>query len=52
MITYMVIKEEYLDFDEVDSYIMLPLCVLLDVIFTFFQPIFYIIYKKKKMDDE
>ena len=51
MITYMMIKNDDLDFDDIDGYITLPLCVLLDIVFILFQPIFYIIYKRKKMED-
>ena len=51
MITYMMIKEEeVLDFEDASSYLMLPLIILADILLILFQPIFYIIYKKKQME--
>ena len=49
MLTYMIITDEYSDFleDSID-YILLPFLILLDVVFIFFQPLFFIIYKYKK----
>lgn len=47
MITYMFIKDE-LEEDFFD-FIMVPLTILLDILFVFFQPIFYIIYKYKEL---
>lgn len=46
MITYMFIKDELEDFFD---FIMVPITILLDILFVFFQPLFYIIYKYKEL---
>ena len=52
MITYMIITDEYNDFleDSID-YVFLPFLILLDILFIFFQPIFYLIYKYKRSEE-
>ena len=50
MITYMFIKDEDFDFEDVLSYVWLPPVVMFDLIFILFQPIFYLIYKYKRSD--
>lgn len=47
MLTYMFIKNEVEDFYD---YIMIPLCIFVDIIFIFLQPLFYFVYKIKGVD--
>lgn len=52
MLTYMQIKnvidDSYDIEDVVIGCIIIPLFVFVDIIFIFFQPIFYLVYKKWK----
>ena len=50
MLTYMAIQDDFFDFEDLESYMMLPMLVIADILLILFQPIFYIIYKKKKME--
>lgn len=45
MITYLFVKEEI---EDVYDFVFIPLLIILDILFIFFQPILYIIYKYKE----
>ena len=47
MITYLFIKNEV---EDSLDFMLIPLCIILDILFIFFQPIFFIIYKYKGLD--
>ena len=49
MITYMFIKDDDFDFEDILSYMLLPLCIIFDLVCIIFQPIFYLIYKYKRV---
>ena len=46
MITYLFVKDELEDFYD---FMLIPLAIILDILFIFFQPILYLIYKYKEL---
>jgi hypothetical protein len=51
MLTYLYLKSEDFDYEEFFDYILIPIVIILDLFFILFQPIFYLIYKYKRNDE-
>ena len=46
MITYLFVKDEL---EDCYDFMFIPLSIILDILFIFFQPILYIIFKYKEL---
>ena len=51
--TYWFIKEEFdIKYSGMEDYMIIPVLVLFDIITIIFQPIYFILYRKKKLAQE